>query len=242
VEKEISQVDVIASRRTTHSVAAKNGTSSQRNTRLTTRGRRAHRGESQQNVNGFRATSQQVQTRSSDFIPCQEFNSTFRLMLTTLSWNQHLRSDCLMNRIVSITLIIAVLQCTFSCTAGRCCAGDSESTVKVHPVKKCCRHCQSAADSSHEREDNTKSGTPAAPCEEHDTKTCICQGACSGMVPCKQVELKAAPNCIPLSLIAEHSELQGCSGSHSHAAVDESSDREAAHGLSMRIRVCSLTC
>jgi hypothetical protein len=147
-----------------------------------------------------------------------------------------------MNRIVSILLIIAVLQCTFTCTAGSCCAVDSESSVKADSAKSCCRHCQNAADSSREVPNQSKTEGPIGDSDDHDSDSCVCQGACSGMVPCKSVELKAAPNSVPLSMIDELPVLQGCSRLNSPAAEDESPDSRTDHGLSMRIRVCSLTC
>ena len=193
-------------------------------------------------MSGFRSTSPQAQRRSKVFIPCQEFNSTCQHPLTTLSGNEHFRSDCLMHRFVSITLIIAVLQCTFSCTVGSCCAVDSESSVKAHRAKSCCSHCQRVADSSSPLRGDSKTGNPHESNDGHESDPCSCQGACAGMVPCRHVELKAAPNSFPLSLILELPVSMGCSGLDSRATEDDASNQRTAHGLSMRIRVCSLTC
>ncbi|RLT21298.1 MAG: hypothetical protein DWI29_02210 [Planctomycetota bacterium] len=62
------------------------------------------------------------------------------------------------------------------------------------------------------------------------------------MVRSKHVELKTAPNSVPLSLIVELPVLRGCFVLDSSAIEDVFPNQKTAHGLSMRVRVCSLTC
>ena len=147
-----------------------------------------------------------------------------------------------MNRFVSIILIISVLQCTFSCTSGNCCAIDSHTTTVAKSAKSCCSHCRQTADSATQSLDQSKPGTSSERNDDHDTDACFCQGACAGMVRSKNVELKAAPNSVLLSPNFELAVLRGCSGLDSPAIVDDFPNQKTAHGLSMRVRVCSLTC
>ena len=146
-----------------------------------------------------------------------------------------------MNRFVSIILIIAVLQCTFSCTSGSCCAVESQTSVDA-AAKSCCSHCRGTADSSSELPASSKSKTSNEPNDGRDSDSCTCQGACSGMVCSKHVQLIAAPNSILPNLIVELPVLRDCSGLDSPAAVDDFPNQKTAHGLTMRVRVCSLTC
>ena len=147
-----------------------------------------------------------------------------------------------MNRFVSIILIISVLQCTFSCTSGNCCAIDSHTTTVAKSAKSCCSHCRQTADSASQSSDHSKSTTPDEHNNDQNTDSCFCQGACAGMVRSNNVELKAVTNSVLHSLIVELLVLRGCSGLESPAIVDGFPNPKTAHGLSMRVRVCSLTC
>ena len=147
-----------------------------------------------------------------------------------------------MNRSVSIILIIAVLQCTFSCTSGNCCAIDSQTSNVARAAKSCCSRCRGNADSTSELPASSRSKTSNEPKDGRDPDSCTCQGACSGMVPTKQVELKATPNSVLLCTNVELPIQKGCSGLDSPAIVDGFPNPKTAHGLSMRVRVCSLTC
>ena len=147
-----------------------------------------------------------------------------------------------MNRFVSIILIIAVLQCTFSCSSGSCCAIDSESRVAPQSAKSCCSHCRGAAETSSALPGNSESEIPAESDENQDPDSCTCQGVCSGTIPSKQIELKTAPTSAPLGLIAELPVLFASSGLISRATAVDLHARITPHGLAMRVRVCSLTC
>ena len=143
-----------------------------------------------------------------------------------------------MRRLISIILIISVVLCTFSCTSGNCCAIDTHSKTASKPVKACCRHCHQEAKTSNSSSERSNSGTP----DHHDTDCCSCQGACSGMVPSKLVKLKDIPVSVPLSLKADHLLMRGCFSLFLRASADDLPQRRMNHGMSMRVRVCSLTC
>ncbi len=171
----------------------------------------------------------------------RQFASTVQLWQAMIS-EQAARATYVMNRFVSIILIIAVLQCTFSCTSGSCCAVDSQTSVVAPASRSCCSHCRGLADSSSELPAKSRSKTSDEPHDGRDSDCCPCQGACSGMVRSKHVELKTAPNSVPLSLIVELPVLRGCFVLDSSAIEDVFPNQKTAHGLSMRVRVCSLIC
>ena len=147
-----------------------------------------------------------------------------------------------MRGLISILLIVSVVLCTFSCTSGNCCSVDTPSTPTSSPVKACCRHCQQDGKTSSQSSERSNSETPDNSPVRHDSDCCSCQGACSGMVRSKLVELKAAPVCVPFSLSADHLLVLGCVSLFLRASIDDLLQRRMNHGLSMRVRVCSLTC
>lgn len=147
-----------------------------------------------------------------------------------------------MQRFVSSILIIAVLLCTFSCTSGRCCAVDLPAEAIAQSAKSCCKHCQRDPQPSDQRPERSKSETPSSSHEEPDADCCSCQGACSGMVRSKPIELKATSGAMLVSLTAHFQMFGGSAVVVLRASADDLPNRETSHGLSMRIRVCSLTC
>ena len=147
-----------------------------------------------------------------------------------------------MRRLISIILIISVVLCTFSCTSGNCCAVDMPFEAASKPVKTCCRHCQQEGKTSNPGSERSNSETPDNSPVHHDSDCCSCQGACSGMVRSKLVELKNVPVSVLFSLNADHLLMRGCFSLFLQASADDLPQRRMNHGQSMRVRVCSLTC
>lgn len=147
-----------------------------------------------------------------------------------------------MRRLTSIILMISVVLCTFSCSSGSCCAVDRLPKTASKPMMACCRHCQQEETKYTPNPERSNSETPDNSPARHDSDCCSCQGACSGMVRCKHVELRAAPVCLPFSLKADHLLVRGSLSLCLRASADDLHQRRMNHGLSMRVFVCSLTC
>lgn len=152
------------------------------------------------------------------------------------------KANRLMHRLLTLLLISSVLLCTFSCTTGRCCAVDATSKSVSRPVETCCRKCQREAKTSTQRPERSNSTTPDGSPSHHGSDCCNCQGACSGMVGSKPVELKAAFTSVFFSWNADHTLKPACSSVFLRASADDLPERRMNHGLSMRVLVCSLTC